>query len=148
MGCVFVKSIVGGEGTVGIDGNRGGHELLSTGFNATNATRNGTRHAEMVAIDDIILKQGHDPSVFRDCDLYVTCEVICEYCYWYLFCFIKNIHAACVTICLCVPGLLLTSPVLCAPVHCLHLALEGCILDVTMTGALRVQLMAWFYLII
>ena len=76
MGCVFVKNME----SIRKDGHNDGDEfataeVLSTGFNATNATRNGSRHAEMVAIDDIILRQGYDPSVFRDCDLYVTCEV-------------------------------------------------------------------------
>jgi pyrimidine deaminase RibD-like protein len=51
--------------------------VLSASFNATNVSRNGTRHAELVAIDDILLKQGRRPEVFQGCDLYVTCEVRC-----------------------------------------------------------------------
>jgi tRNA-specific adenosine deaminase 2 len=46
--------------------------LLQTGRNATNLKYNGTRHAEFEAIDAILLE--HDPSVFKECTLYVTVE--------------------------------------------------------------------------
>jgi tRNA-specific adenosine deaminase 2 len=58
VGCVFVHN----------------NKVLGTGFNATNLESNATRHAELVATDDIIINQGHDPSIFEECDLYVTCE--------------------------------------------------------------------------
>lgn len=48
--------------------------VLASGSNKTNKTRNGTRHAEMVAIDNILLTQGMNPKIFAECDLYVTCE--------------------------------------------------------------------------
>jgi tRNA-specific adenosine deaminase 2 len=54
--------------------NNDNNEILSYGYNKTNETRNGTRHAEMMAIDDIIIKKGLDPSILSNCELYVTCE--------------------------------------------------------------------------
>jgi len=42
-------------------------------MNATNRTCNGTRHAEFIAIDDI-LSSGYGPEILRECDLYVTIE--------------------------------------------------------------------------
>lgn len=56
VGCVFIR-----DGAV-----------IGQGYNLTNAQCNATRHAEMVAIDGI-LEQAH-PSIFKDSDLYVTCE--------------------------------------------------------------------------
>lgn len=74
VGCVFVLK---GNGSC-LDDDSCDKSLssmvLSAGYNATNESRNGTRHAELVAIDDIILRQGYSPTVFRACDLYVTCE--------------------------------------------------------------------------
>mmetsp|Transcript_10981 Transcript_10981/g.14295 ORF Transcript_10981/g.14295 Transcript_10981/m.14295 type:complete len:174 (+) Transcript_10981:37-558(+) len=58
VGCVFVHN----------------ERVLATGFNATNEESNATRHAELVATDDILIKQGYNPSIFTECDLYVTCE--------------------------------------------------------------------------
>ena len=60
VGCVFV--------------NYETSEIIGRGFNLTNTEYNATRHAEMVAIDDILIKQGRHFSVFSECDLYVTCE--------------------------------------------------------------------------
>jgi tRNA-specific adenosine deaminase 2 len=40
----------------------------------TLVTRNGTKHAEIVAIDDALIKQKLNPHIFSKCDLYVTCE--------------------------------------------------------------------------
>ena len=48
--------------------------ILARGSNRTNESRNGTCHAEMTAINDIIIRQGRPPSIFTMCDLYVTCE--------------------------------------------------------------------------
>ena len=60
VGCVFVH-----EGAV-----------IGTGHNRTNLEFNATRHAEVVAIDEILLHSGgaYDASIFSQCDLYVTCE--------------------------------------------------------------------------
>jgi tRNA-specific adenosine deaminase 2 len=45
-------------------------------MNATNRTYNGTRHAEFIAINDILTSKGteYDPEVLKECDLYVTVE--------------------------------------------------------------------------
>jgi tRNA-specific adenosine deaminase 2 len=59
VGCVFVNS---------------SGEIVASGHNETNKSRNGTRHSELVAIDDALLNRKLDPSIFSDCDLYVTCE--------------------------------------------------------------------------
>lgn len=48
--------------------------VLAAAHNATNRTKNGTRHAELVAIDDVLLRQGLPPAVLAACDVYVTCE--------------------------------------------------------------------------
>ncbi|KAJ3682985.1 hypothetical protein LUZ60_013212 [Juncus effusus] len=57
------------------------NEVIATGFNRTTATRNATRHAEMEAIDPLLLKwqnsglnQSQIAQKFSKCDLYVTCE--------------------------------------------------------------------------
>lgn len=60
VGCVFVDS----ETSC----------IIGKGHNKTNQLRNGTCHAEMVAIDDIILIQKRPLGIFQTCDLYVTCE--------------------------------------------------------------------------
>ncbi|KAI8904586.1 hypothetical protein PhCBS80983_g04133 [Powellomyces hirtus] len=56
VGCVFVL----------------GGQVIGRGRNRTNETLNGTRHAEFVAIDQIL--KSHPPRVFREVDLYVTVE--------------------------------------------------------------------------
>jgi tRNA-specific adenosine deaminase 2 len=56
VGCVIVR-----DGTV-----------VSRGHNETNATRNGTRHAEMVAIDELL--EADRNATFGTCTLYVSCE--------------------------------------------------------------------------
>mmetsp|Transcript_40481 Transcript_40481/g.89943 ORF Transcript_40481/g.89943 Transcript_40481/m.89943 type:complete len:192 (-) Transcript_40481:595-1170(-) len=60
VGCVFVR-----EG-----------QILARGHNLTNETRNGTRHAELQAIDQILDMHGGDVSAadFPSCELYVTVE--------------------------------------------------------------------------
>lgn len=65
VGCVIVK-----------DGN-----VIASGSNRTNETRNATRHAEMEAIDTLLeqwqksgLSQLEVAEFFSRCDLYVTCE--------------------------------------------------------------------------
>ncbi|KAI8585419.1 tRNA-specific adenosine deaminase subunit TAD2 [Geranomyces variabilis] len=48
-------------------------KIIGRGRNRTNETLNGTRHAEFLAIDQI-LASGHPVEVFRSVDLYVTVE--------------------------------------------------------------------------
>jgi tRNA-specific adenosine deaminase 2 len=48
--------------------------ILTEGFNLTNETRNGTRHAELVAMDKLIFRNRGDPAALSKCTLYVTCE--------------------------------------------------------------------------
>ena len=53
-----------------------GREIIARGRNATNATKNGTRHAELEAIDALVAQHGHARAteLLRDIDLYVTVE--------------------------------------------------------------------------
>lgn len=59
VGCVFV------------DNNS---QVIAVGNNLTNESRNGTRHAEMVAIDKALFVDSKPPEIFADSSLYVTCE--------------------------------------------------------------------------
>lgn len=63
VGCVFVEQT-----------DQGNHRIVSSGYNKTNETRNGTRHAELVAIDKIVLLPDIDENVLQKCTLYVSCE--------------------------------------------------------------------------
>lgn len=56
VGCVLVQ-----DGTV-----------IGAGYNDTNRTLCGTRHAEFVAIDEVL--KTYKAEIFRKCDLYVTVE--------------------------------------------------------------------------
>ncbi|KAI6811199.1 cytidine deaminase-like protein [Hortaea werneckii] len=56
VGCVFVHN----------------GKIIGRGINGTNASLNGTRHAEFVALAEIMAK--HPPSILRETDLYVTVE--------------------------------------------------------------------------
>jgi len=47
--------------------------VLGQGHNRTNVTKNGTRHAELVVVDEILARR-QPVSIFQDCDVYVTCE--------------------------------------------------------------------------
>jgi tRNA-specific adenosine deaminase 2 len=68
VGCVIVCSDSG-------DGSSDDNcVILARGSNRTNESRNGTCHAEITAINDVILRQRCDPSIFTKCDVYVTCE--------------------------------------------------------------------------
>jgi len=51
-------------------------EIVAVGRNATNRTRNGTRHAEFEAVDALIAAHDGDARAcrFEDVTLYVTCE--------------------------------------------------------------------------
>ncbi|KAK5137506.1 hypothetical protein LTR08_008484 [Meristemomyces frigidus] len=56
VGCVFVHN----------------EEVIGRGINGTNASLNGTRHAEFVALAEIMAK--HPSTVLKETDLYVTVE--------------------------------------------------------------------------
>ena len=56
VGCVFVHN----------------GEIIGKGMNETNKSMNGTRHAELVAIAQILAK--HPSNVLKDADLYVPVE--------------------------------------------------------------------------
>jgi tRNA-specific adenosine deaminase 2 len=69
VGCVFVHNNI----------------IIGRGMNATNQTFNGTRHAEFIAINNILApppssdlngkeKRKYGPEILRECDLYVTVE--------------------------------------------------------------------------
>ncbi|CAL3970790.1 hypothetical protein PZA11_007219 [Diplocarpon coronariae] len=66
VGCVFVHNGV----------------IIGRGMNATNRTYNGTRHAEFIAINEILTAADpsengikiYSPKVLKECDLYVTIE--------------------------------------------------------------------------
>ena len=58
VGCVFV-----------IDDT-----VIAKGHNLTNKTKNGTMHAEIVAINHMIYEQGLSEETIKQCRLYVTCE--------------------------------------------------------------------------
>jgi tRNA-specific adenosine deaminase 2 len=49
-------------------------EVLSSGFNKTNESRNGTRHAELVAMDKLMYAGRVGDALLSSCRLYVTCE--------------------------------------------------------------------------
>jgi tRNA(Arg) A34 adenosine deaminase TadA len=55
VGCVFVLAATG--------------EVIATGYNQTNEEHNAMRHAEMVAIDDILIHKGLSIDIFKECDL-------------------------------------------------------------------------------
>ena len=59
IGCVFVAS----------DGS-----VLATGRNTTVASCNGTRHAELEAIDEVLVREGKPAKLFAQATLYVTVE--------------------------------------------------------------------------
>jgi tRNA-specific adenosine deaminase 2 len=58
IGCIFLHMPSG--------------RILASSHNLTNFTKNATRHAEMVAIDDILTQHSWD--IFQECVLYVTVE--------------------------------------------------------------------------
>lgn len=55
-------------------------EIIGRGMNATNRSYNGTRHAEFIAINDILSRRDdkglpiYTPDILTECDLYVTVE--------------------------------------------------------------------------
>ncbi|KAE9365204.1 cytidine deaminase-like protein [Stipitochalara longipes BDJ] len=73
VGCIFVHHPTG--------------TIIGRGMNATNASYNGTRHAEFIAISDILTTQDptskagsgsggkkYTPEILKECNLYVTVE--------------------------------------------------------------------------
>jgi tRNA-specific adenosine deaminase 2 len=60
VGCVFVDTTT--------------NQIISAGHNKTNETRNGTSHAEINAINELVLERHFNPADFARCELYVTCE--------------------------------------------------------------------------
>ena len=69
VGCVLVR---------GEKGSKAAH-IIAKGSNQTNVSRNGTRHAEIVAIESLFVNASCEDEPFAspllsDCDLYVTCE--------------------------------------------------------------------------
>jgi tRNA-specific adenosine deaminase 2 len=65
------KALDSGETPVGCVIVRDG-KIIARGHNETNATRNGTRHAEMIAID--VALEAERRADFSGCTLYVSCE--------------------------------------------------------------------------
>ncbi|ORX98751.1 cytidine deaminase-like protein [Clohesyomyces aquaticus] len=64
VGCVFVHSPLPYPDAT--------PSIIGRGMNATNRTLNGTRHAEFIAIAQIL--EQHPISILQQCDLYVTVE--------------------------------------------------------------------------
>ena len=72
VGCVIVES------------RADGRVIIAAGSNQTNESRNGTRHAEIVAVESLYAAEtsssvlsrstGHSKGMLSNCDLYVTCE--------------------------------------------------------------------------
>lgn len=67
------RAVVAGEVPVGCVYVRGG-KVVASGFNATNAELDASRHAELVAADALLVGCGESSDYFSECDLYVTCE--------------------------------------------------------------------------
>ena len=61
VGCVFVHDTLG---------------VIGAGHNLVNEEHDATRHAELVAVDQVLLEDERcfKPEIFAECDLYVTCE--------------------------------------------------------------------------
>ncbi|EEH43998.2 uncharacterized protein PADG_00287 [Paracoccidioides brasiliensis Pb18] len=47
-------------------------EIIGSGMNDTNKSMNGTRHAEFLAVEEVL--RSHPRSIFHETDLYVTVE--------------------------------------------------------------------------
>ena len=58
VGCVFVCN----------------GKVIAGGHNMTNRCKNGIMHAEICCINQILQETRHPVSIFRSCDVYVTCE--------------------------------------------------------------------------
>ncbi|CAH1758912.1 11904_t:CDS:2 [Entrophospora sp. SA101] len=71
------------------------NEVIGTGRNRTNEKLNGTRHAELEAIDQILYTTNYTSDIFQQCTLYVTVEpcVMCAYAIRILR--IKHVYYGC-----------------------------------------------------
>ncbi|RHZ67038.1 hypothetical protein Glove_303g93 [Diversispora epigaea] len=71
VGCIFVLD----------DDDDNERKIIGSGRNRTNETKNGIRHAELEAVDEIFTSQKYTSDVFQKCSLYVTVEpcVMCAY---------------------------------------------------------------------
>ena len=61
---------------IAMPGSDGSDLVVAEGHNLTNAAKDGSRHAELVAIDKLLLGDAGAFAVedFARCDLFVTCE--------------------------------------------------------------------------
>ena len=69
-------------------------KIIGRGHNKTVESRNGTRHAEFEAFDQI-LNSGYDSSVFAECTLYVTVEPCIMCASALLLLKIKEVYCGC-----------------------------------------------------
>lgn len=69
-------------GCVIVERREDGHAIIASGSNQTNESRNGTRHAEIIAVESLFADSHIQPlgnlnpqsGLLSNCDLYVTCE--------------------------------------------------------------------------
>lgn len=75
VGCVFSRQSLSPTVMPVSDADVRG-EVVVTGFNETNKTRNGTAHAELVAMNRLISMIGAEnaQNLLSESELYVTCE--------------------------------------------------------------------------
>ena len=82
MGQIALEKCEIPVGCVIVDHYGGKHTIIARGSNQTNESRNGTRHAEIVAVESLFTSDAYKPrydldvgkGLLSDCDLYVTCE--------------------------------------------------------------------------
>ena len=82
MGQIALEKCEIPVGCVIVDHYGGKHTIIARGSNQTNESRNGTRHAEIVAVESLFTSDAYQPrhdldiskGLLSDCDLYVTCE--------------------------------------------------------------------------
>lgn len=82
MGQIALEKCEIPVGCVIVDHYDGHHKIIAKGSNQTNESRNGTRHAEIVAVESLFSSDAYRPrhdldlgkGLLSDCDLYVTCE--------------------------------------------------------------------------
>jgi tRNA(Arg) A34 adenosine deaminase TadA len=53
------------------------NKIIGRGHNLTNQFKNGTRHAEMVAIDEIL--QNNSKEIFKECSVFVTIVLVSKF---------------------------------------------------------------------
>ena len=82
MGQIALEKCEIPVGCVIVDHYDGKHTIIAKGSNQTNESRNGTRHAEIVAVESLFISDSYRPrhdldlgkGLLSNCDLYVTCE--------------------------------------------------------------------------